>query len=303
MSNKFFADVNEIYLGYFCVNENWNAFENNEYAQEILQKRKQEVAEQVFKDQIHKAKIMANSCLEWARDNNYIGLPIKCWWTAEVNSLKKILQKDIDSKENPTDILLLFEDGNYLGLSAKTTKKGTDIGFKNHGAGTLSSILNIDLQKNALKLEAEAVQKYNLPEEKKTRKIFIRSNPQIRKHTTKIGSRMLNLVRDELYNTLSSMEQEDLRKHIISHWLDAREIYPKYIKVTGHGKNGSYKVTIQDPQKNEKLTALQNNDIMLSRSGCEIIRIEAGEKKICRLRPKFTSEKLATSIKVSGDAW
>ena len=38
-------------------------------------------------------------------------------------------------KKNPTDVLVEFTKGGFLGLSAKSTSGKGDIGFKNPGVG------------------------------------------------------------------------------------------------------------------------------------------------------------------------
>ena len=58
-----------------------------------------------------------------------------------------------------------------------------------------------------------------------------------------------------------------------------------------------------DPIKNPKLDALSKYDIKLEIVGNESIGVSAGEKKIMKIRFKFESEKMASSVKLSGDPW
>jgi hypothetical protein len=85
--------------------------------------------------------------------------------------------------------------------------------------------------------------------------------------------------------------------------MDAEVQYPPYIKVTGQGSKPPYKATVMDPVKNEKLDALSKYPITLEKVGNESIGVKAGEKKIMKIRFKFESEKMASSLKLSGDPW
>jgi hypothetical protein len=58
-----------------------------------------------------------------------------------------------------------------------------------------------------------------------------------------------------------------------------------------------------DPLKNEKLEALSKYKISLEKVGNESIGVMAGTKKIMKIRFKFESEKMASSVKLSGDPY
>jgi hypothetical protein len=98
-------------------------------------------------------------------------------------------------------------------------------------------------------------------------------------------------------------KQQELLKYLLSDWMDAEVQYPPYIKVTGQGSKPPYKATVMDPVKNEKLDALSKYPITLEKVGNESIGVKAGEKKIMKIRFKFESEKMASSLKLSGDPW
>jgi hypothetical protein len=80
-------------------------------------------------------------------------------------------------------------------------------------------------------------------------------------------------------------------------------LYPPYIKVTGMGSKPPYTAAAMDPLNNEKLKALRSKEIVLSKIGNESIGVKAGNKQIMKMRFKFESEKLASSLKMSGDPW
>jgi hypothetical protein len=85
--------------------------------------------------------------------------------------------------------------------------------------------------------------------------------------------------------------------------MDAEILKPPYIKVTGQGNKEPYRAVAMDPTKNEKLDALAKYKITLEKVGNESIGVKAGDKKIMKIRFKFESEKMASSVKLSGDPW
>jgi len=301
--NTLGADINEILLGYYCLGGTWAGFQDSSTAKKQLKDRQGSVESSEYVDQDGRARVMADKVLSWASSNGYSGRVKKVWWTARPGVLSKAVGFAVNSRENPTDTLLQFTDGKFLGLSAKSTKGGGDIGFKNPGIGTLDSALNINLSKIAQDEINSTIESLDLPKSSKARKEYIRSNPEIQKATISAGVGLLSLLRDKLFVKLYKMTHEDLLDHLLNHWMDAKIPNPYYIKVTGHGRNGNYSATILDPTKNPKVKALGVEDISLEKVGNESIGIYAGNKKIMKMRFKFESEKMASSIKLSGDPW
>ena len=102
---------------------------------------------------------------------------------------------------------------------------------------------------------------------------------------------------------LLKMKQPALRKYILSDWMDAEVLIPPYIKITGQGNKAPYSATVMDPIDNPKLAALGKYSIKLEKVGNESIGVSAGSKHIMKIRFKFESEKMASSLKLSGDPW
>ena len=78
---------------------------------------------------------MADKVIAWSKENNYSGVVEKVWWTARWICFNRAVGRTVDSRKNPTDVLVRFTGGEFLGVSAKSTKKQGDIGFKNPGMG------------------------------------------------------------------------------------------------------------------------------------------------------------------------
>ena len=298
-------DVNEIMLGFYALGNTWSGFQNANEAQKQLDIRKKQVDEKTYDIQSKRAKVMADEVKKWAKKNGYKGNVIKAWWTARPNVLSKAIGADVDSSKNPTDTLLQFADGNFLGVSAKSTKGSSEIGFKNPGLGRIDKDLGLDNTSIRSGIENNTIAELGLPKNQKARKKYIRNNEEIKKRTNKIGLEIIEKIRDNTLNKMKSMNQEELRKYILGSWMDAgSEMYPRYIKVTGrYGDKKPVKADIVDPLSNPKLKALLSNTIKLEPLGVASIGVSAGGKKLMRARVKWESEKLASSMDFSVEGW
>lgn len=295
------ADVNEILLGYYCAGGDWSMYDDSRTVKKQYELKSDKLTDEQIEQQDDRAKRMAQETLKWAKKNGYRGRVAKVWWTARKGSLQRAVGRTgkVDSG-NPTDTLLQFTSGDFLGLSAKSTLGDTDIGFKNPGMGTIERLLNIDLSSIKKQNENEFIEKYNLPRSAKDRKKAIRADSEIKSAADKKRTEILNEMRDVLLARLNNLSENDSRDHIVSNWLDAAEIiYPSYIKVTGT-RSG---VLIENPLENTKLEALNKGDIEFSSVGNDAVGVTASGKKIMKMRFKYESQALASSMKLSGDPW
>ena len=301
-ANTVLSDINEIYTGYVLAGNKW--FDNAaklQYEQRVKQAQPHEV-----EDAQGKGVAMAADFIKWAKANGY-KTPVKqVWWTARPNSMTSAFGEPVDQKKNPTDILVKFSDGpskGFLGLSAKATMGKGDIGFKNPGIGTVDRSLGINLADEYKNQLDQTIKAFKLPVGATERKMYIRATPKVKTETEQIGVKILAAMRDEMFVRINKMNQKELMKYLLADWMDAEVLRPPYIKVTGQGNKPPYKASVMDPVKNEKLEALGKYPITLEKVGNESIGVKAGEKKIMKIRFKFESEKMASSVKLSGDPW
>lgn len=302
-ANTILSDINEIWTGYVINGNKWfDPVAQVQFNQRIKQATKEEV-----EDAKGKAEAMAKEFIAWAKSKKYSGTVTGVYWTARPGSMTSAVGVDVDQKKNPTDILVKFSFGpanGFLGLSAKATKGSGDIGFKNPGIGTVDKSLSLDLAGMNKKLEDAVVKELKLPESKSIRKTFIRNNLKIKKITEQKGSEIMSKLRDTLLTKLKSMQTKNLRAYIISDWMDAEELYPPYIKVTGKGSKAPYTADTTDPLNNSKLSKLiAATTITLTKEGNESIGVAVGGSHIMKIRFKYESEKVASSMKLSGDPW
>lgn len=299
------ADINEIGLAYNLA-DGWKRVVNNGEAKPILDRRRKELGQDVYDIQMDRAVVMAQEVLKWARTNGYKGRPKNVWWTARGKDLlSRAVGQPVDPTKNPTDVLIQFSDGQYLGVSAKSTKSQGEIPFKNPGIKTIDKQLGLSMGKKADEITKQLVKELGLPATAKLRKKFLRQkeNEHIRQSTINKGFAIMTDIRDTLLNKLKSMSPKAAREHILTTWLNAMPTFPPYIKATGHGKGSKLKVTISNPLKNQKTVALMNNKPEFEPTGVDSIGVSAGGQHIMKMRVKFESEKLASSIKFSGQPW
>tara|TARA_R110002096_G_C14488752_1_gene714430 strand:+ start:86 stop:1111 length:1026 start_codon:yes stop_codon:yes gene_type:complete len=299
--NTFVADVNELMVGYYLNNENWF----DAQAKKQYETRIQQLNPDDLKRASGHAKVMALEFLKYAKQKGYARV-LKVYWTARAGTMTKLTGVQVDQTKNPTDTLIKFSRGpsdGWLGLSAKSTKGKGDIGFKNPGAGTVDSKLNTSIVETYKEVLDKTIVNLNLPKSMKDRKSFIRANPEIKNKTTKIGSELMSKLRDLLLDKLESMDDSELLEYFLEDWLNAKVIYPPYVKITGKGTKPPFSASVEDPTKNEKIEALQSLDFNLEKIGNESIGIKADSKRIFKIRFKFESEKMASSMKLSGDPW
>ena len=295
------ADVNEILLGYYLAGGNWRGYEDSSSVQKQFERKLTKITPKQHQEQEDRAKRMAETVLIWSKKNGYNGRVAKVYWTARPGALQKAVgnKNKVDSG-NPTDILIKFTDGEFLGISAKSTLKNSDIGFKNPGMGTVERNLGIQLSSYKSEAETKFIETYDLPKGQKDRKAAIRANPEILSKANEIGSAVMSTMRDTLLSTLNSMNDETAKNYLLKDWMDASDVvYPLYIKVTGMRD----KVSVENPLQNDKYANLTVGDIKFSAIGNESIGVMANGKKIMKIRFKFESQKLASSMKLSGDPW
>jgi|10_taG_2_1085330.scaffolds.fasta_scaffold43163_2 hypothetical protein len=314
--NTLGSDVNEILLGYYSGGGNWSIYgsQQNEAIQ-ALEMRKSQINPENYKDQDGRAQAQAEAALNWASANGFEGDVEQVWWTARPGILSKAVETDVDSRKNPTDILLKFSNDAFLGLSAKSTKGGGDIGFKNPGIGRLGKDLGVDLVGATKKIYQDNLTSLSWGGEKTTRgrKQYLKNIAAGRKMGSvpelvsyyKGGTNVLSRLRDLLYDYYLEMDLDDLKEHFLDEWIDAKDRFPYYIKVTGRGTNGNYSASVVDSINNDTVKSISSEPIELEKIGTNSIGVWAGEgsesAKLFKIRFKWESAPLASSIKMSGD--
>jgi hypothetical protein len=308
--NTLAADANETVLGLFILNGPMADINKARWydsaAKAQFYKRLKELSPEDAETAIEQARVMAEAFINAAKSMGYSGVS-NVYWTARAGSMAAAVGEPVDQSKNPTDVLVKFRTGpanGFLGLSAKATKGKGDIGFKNKGVGTVDKELGIELEKIQKTEEAKILTKLKVPEMPAAKKKeWIRANPKIAALVDASSAQIYGKIRDALLTRLLSMKKDDLYKYIINAWMDADIVYPPYLKVTGHGnsKSKSYSASVMNPIDNPKLKALATRNISLQPAGEGAIVVSVGGMKIMKMRAKYVSQKLSSSMKFSGE--
>jgi hypothetical protein len=298
--NTDLADVNEIYVAFVL---NGNEFPDSA-SESQYNKKLGMISPEQGEQQVGRAIVMVEEFLKWAKQNGYSGIQ-NTYWTARPGfSFKAVVGVDVNQRKNPTDVLVKFRTGGFLGLSAKSTSGKGDIGFKNPGVGTVDTDLKLKLNNINKKAQEDIVKSFKLPASASARKAAIRANKALQKQTDSLGAQVLSECRDTLLKKLNTLSQPQRKDYIMKSWIDASdELYPPYVKVTGRGTKAPYSASVEDPLNNPKLKAIMEDRITFEGVGNDSVGVKAGSKKILKMRFKYESEKLASSLKMSGDPW
>ena len=165
--------------------------------------------------------------------------------------------------------------------------------------GTVERNLNISLAQIPNKAVDTLLGEFpTLSKSSSVRKKEIRSDSKIKSRAEELGKVVLSDIADVLLKTVNS--KSDVLDYLLDDWLDAKNaVYPRYIKVTGMRQGAK----IEDPLANSKISALASGDIRFIKVGNDSVGVLADGKKILKMRAKYESQKLASSMKFSGDPW
>jgi len=299
-ANTLGADINEIYLCYLLNN---NSFPDKPTSDQF-ERRSNSVSEQEKEWQIGRAQAMYKIFLQFLKSRQY-GSPVSSYWTARPGFVfKNVVGFSVNQRLNPTDVLVKLNTGKFYGISAKSTKSGS-AGMKNPGIGTIDKYLGTNLAAIDIKYSNMIVEKYDLPIGKDARKNFLESNPGIKKKVYEnYSSKALNELRNAYLIKVNNMSQEKIIDFLVTEWLneDPEIMKLPYVKITGSGTK-VYTASLYDPITNSKSRHLIKGPITFSPVGNDSVGVTANNTKILKMRFKYASTQLASSLKMSGDPW
>lgn len=300
--NSVGSDINEITTLLWLLGGDWSLIRNRRAAEKVLGERvgRSETTDAI--DQVNRGIVMGTLGRQWLQNNRGGSFPRSGWWTGRPDAAKAVC----GSKNTPADLVVELGDGSLLGVSVKSTKLlYKDVGFKNRGIGTLGEVLGVDFQAPVRDLTSQAVSQLNLPLTNKARKPWVRTRPGVQCLTQSLGECLLGVLREMLLQKLLSMDQTELREHLLVHWLDCSGSPLPWIKITGGGSEGEYSAMITEPLESASTRELSSGDakVSLQRLGTDTVGVSVGGRRLMRIRWKFESEKLCSPVKVSGEPW
>jgi len=297
-TNAPISHVSELHLAFVLANRNWGkvgAAAQAKYNKTIasLSNKEAEVG-------IGRAEKMAQEFLKWCYKNRYSGSVKGVFWVSNISEIHQVIGQGIPNTDNPTNILVEFTSGpanGFIGISTRNipTKK-KEIVFKNQTLSSIDKILKLNLEKSALRLTKEAVKKLGLPESIEKRKQYLKLNPGIRKQANEIGTKLLNELRDDLFECYSRMKSDKLLAHIIDEWLNTDIAYPPYVNVIAKGDEYPFEVMVHEPIRNLKAEAISKYGINISLLKDDCICVEAGKTYIMSICLQYKAESLSSPI-------
>jgi hypothetical protein len=300
------SDLNELSLGYVLNHQQWW----NKQARDTFNakfSRLKGIPRPVLANQVSRGQAMAKSVLQYLSERGLTVVEVH--WVARPGTLQQLVP--YASKNHPADVLLRVEDHRFdgvpvdgtrwFGVSAKSTNGRGDIGMKSPGSGTLSKLLDVDVNIPVRDAIVEIRETFALPKTAKARKASLRSGPEvIHDAVGAIGQQVLGKVRQVMLETLGGRSQSFLRTFLRTELLDcdSETTWPRYIKVTGFGEHdkGTCDAKIHDP-----FAGTFSGDLSVEPIGSNGVGFRENGKQVCVLRAKFESEPLASTLKFNVD--
>lgn len=296
------ADVNEILTALYIAKGDWNMFgENAGAVRSFYDKKVAKLPEKVLETQDGRAQKMAELSLRWAKENGFESPVSRVWWIDSRIRDEEEMAIQIDNRTNPSDILIKFTDDTYLGVSAKSTGRLDDVGFKNPGLGTIERELGLSLNRYWQEGIDRLASDFGMEPNRPTIRRRIKTNKRIQIASTKIGDEVISTIRDAIYARMSRMNEKRLFAHLMKVWLNAERSTPPYIKVTGRGKDGEYSAKLENPGESVKVHLLAKGPIAMEKNGVGSITFRVYGKRIFSIRVKYKQEKVTSNIKLSGE--
>ena len=308
--NTHASDVNELWLTYELNGCRWYSLSD----EDAFKEKSELIGSVLTQEQCMRASIMAGMFMGYA-DAVLKTSVHTAWWVSRPGMLTAVIGHPIDSKTNPSDVLVLLSNSAYLGVSCKSGKlQHAKLCFKNPGVGTLENALNCDMTSVVRSAEGMVQANYaaHWPSAYAARKRLIRSTLfegpttdciPLGRFARKLGDSALTQIRDILYDKLVSLPVDEQVAHFEQYWLDSGIIYPRYIKLTGTGTGKNYTCSVEDPCDNPALDAIRAKNFYFAKGGDFGIVIKTIDTNhtLFRMRVKFKSEKLASTVAFTGE--
>lgn len=301
MTGTHASDLNELACLYFLNKETWLHPDDEALFREKAGLVKTGVSKESVTVQVERGRAQAQALRIYAIEQGYrIG---RALWVSRIGCLQSYIPWA--SVGHPADILLELYGVpgavDYLGVSLKSRKSKEDtVGLRNPGLGTLEDALSVPLVPIVDKAVEFAIETYGLPESQDARKKALRGAGEVRTQTTALGSLVLSDVREAILDATVAMSNDELRSIIQNTLMDMDvRTTPKYVRVVGTGNLVTgFKAEVHDP-----FAVTLPEPITVQRVGTDSIGFLANGGRVCLLRAKWESEKLASSLKFSVDPW
>jgi len=258
-----------------------------------------------------RAKVMALAFLRHAHEQGYKDIK-RVGITNKQGDIKKFTGKDIDQKDNASDLMAEFNKKppiakhGFLGASAKSST-ANKIGFHNGGSGDIGKFLNYNILEEANNAHSEFAKEHGLSNVKSQRADELKARPDLYTNALAKAEELHTKIRDklvDLYNQKSEDDHEELRSHLLNTFLKASQSDDNipYVKVSGKNRPGKEPTAVvEETHDNPVYHAIKNaKKITMEPAGGAYIHVKADGEKQFSMQVKHNSTPMATSIKING---
>lgn len=247
---------------------------------------------------LEQSKDMAETSMQWARDNGYTGNVEAVLWTARPGALAEAGFPDIKQSKHPADLVVKFDDGKVLGISAKSSSTNSSkLKFKTRSARQVADNLGLESGKETMEAEKKFLGDNGFKSGKDLKK-HMRANPDdpVTKAAQELGESMQTKARDELAGKLAGMSTQDASSALTDLFMDTENFGLPYIKATGTKSAGT---KIDDPLNNEAIRGLREaQNIEFVPNGRFGLNIMADGKRLFNVNALYNGKKVATSLEL-----
>lgn len=223
-------------------------------------------------------------------------------WVSRPGRLSELLHTDYPSNCNPSDIVVALANNDFLGVSLKSHALAHHaVTFKNPGLSPVCKALGVDywgpIERAMITLENEIPALTGLTAVQ--RKAFLRANAWAQQSAGKLAGMVLSELRDRLVTDLSHLSARDAWDLLGTHCLDVTAKTLPYLQVTTGSRLSDVRLTLADMTRSPIRTAHHaGSPLTFTAAGTTSIYVTSGETRLFRMRVKFASEKLASSLKL-----
>jgi hypothetical protein len=230
-------------------------------------------------------------------------------------SIKEIQWVGNRKSAAPADLVLNFESGKLLGISCKSSRKNVALCFKNVGVTHFKQTLGLDVRPIYEQAAKDFCVQYGAPFKNTERKLFLRKSDaqnspiqgvSLQSLAQSVAQETLASITGLIYDVLCQKDNAWLQDYCLRSWMDYYTDIP-WVRVTGMGKKKPYKAVVEDPHALEGIyvapeyRAIQTGLVRLSRIKEQSIGIHADDVPVMKIRAKYESEALASSLKFLGE--
>lgn len=310
--NHHASNVNEISVGYFLNHNRFPAWQFGSSEEQSLKDKEKIESREERAAQSFRGYRQAHAVFQYLRTVHPTEKIEQVHWVGQLNTMTPVVGFPVEQRENPADLLLQFESGQFLGISCKSTTTHKDICFKNLGVSHFKDVLGLDLHALSKEAEQQFLEDYpELPTKQIERKKYLRAHPHLHNECEKRGTHVMGRAGRMLTRVLKLLPQETLRAYLLRYWLNDA-CNPPWIRCTGWGTGKTryeYHAHIGDPSLNEgpymmkEYCAVRTQPLTLETRGkyTQNVAVKAGDVNAFKIRGKYESQKLASAMKFLGE--